>query len=70
MRTGGFLGALQDTWGIQNDPKLLVGSLGHTIRLVITIGSLFDLFLAVIIPITHSVRTTKYSSHIPSLEVL
>ena len=36
---------------------MLVGSFGSTIRLVITVGSLLDLFLAVIIPITHSARS-------------
>ena len=43
-----------------------VGSLGPTIRLVITIGSLLDLFLAVIIPISHSAnaQTSKSSSAI------
>ena len=53
VRTWGFLGAPYDPEGIKNDPKVSVGTLWPTIRLVITIGTLLDLFLAVIILFTH-----------------
>ena len=60
--TQGALGAFLDPVGITNDPKVPVGSFGPTTRLEIASGSLLDLFLGVIILLSHSVNQLSLPS--------
>ena len=62
VRTWRVLRAPQGPGGIPNDPKVSVRSLGPTIRLVIPIDSLFDLFSPFIISFSNSASTPWWTT--------